>query len=296
MSESLLFILSSLLIGLSTMGLIWALVSTFADSAKTASSIYEKEMLRSLEAMFLFVPARRLVDLGWMSATVVFMICMLPFCSLDPLYLPIIGLVFASLVGFAAFHLPTLAVNILKKRRLERFNLQLLEVLPMMSNALRAGFSIMQAFENVAEGTDGPMRQEVNLFLQQTRVGVSFSDALQEFDHRVGSEDLTLICTSIEIARRAGGNLTEIFDTIAATIRARLRIHRHVKTLTAQGRLQGIVIGTMPFVLGIGLAIFKPDLMIPFACSMIGAILLGVMTLLVICGGLMIRKIVTIDV
>jgi tight adherence protein B len=296
MSESLLFILSIGLIGLSTTGLVWAFLSTFSESAKVASSIYEKEMSQSLEAMFLFVPARRLVDLGWMSGSLVFMITMLPFCSLDPIYLPIIGLFFASIMGIAAFHLPKLAVNILKKRRLERFNLQLLEVLPMMSNALRAGFSIMQAFESVAEGTDGPMRQEVSLFLQQTRVGVSFSDALNEFDRRVGSEDLTLICTSIEIARRAGGNLTEIFDSIAATIRARLRIHRHVKTLTAQGRLQGIVIGTMPFVLGIGLAIFKPDLMIPFACSMIGAIALGITTILVICGGLMIRKIVTIDV
>lgn len=296
MSETLLFTLAILLIGLSAAGLVWALGSTFAESAKTASTIYEKEMSRSLEAMFLFVPARRLVDLGWMSGTVIFMICMLPFCSFEPIYLPIIGITFASIMGAAAFHLPKLAVNILKKRRLERFNLQLLDVLPMMSNALRAGFSIMQAFETVAESSESPMRQEVSLFLQQTRVGISFSDALEEFDNRVGSEDLTLICTSIEIARRAGGNLTEIFDSIASTIRARLRIHRHVKTLTAQGRLQGIVIGTMPFVLGIGLAIFKPDLMIPFACSMIGAILLGIMTLLVICGGLMIRKIVTIDV
>lgn len=296
MSESVLFLISILLIGFSAAGLVWALASTFAESAKTASSIYEKEMSQSLEAMFLFVPARRLVDLGWMSGTLVFMMTMLPFCSLDPLYLPLIGLVFATMMGSAAFHLPKVAVNLLKKRRLERFNLQLLEVLPMMSNALRAGFSILQAFESVAEGTDGPMRQEVSLFLQQMRVGVSFSDALTQFDERVGSEDLTLICTSIEIARKAGGNLTEIFDSIAATIRARLRIHRHVKTLTAQGRLQGWVIGTMPFVLGIGMAIFKPDLMLPFAFSMMGAILLGIMTLLVICGGLMIRKIVTIDV
>ena len=166
----------------------------------------------------------------------------------------------------------------------------------MMSNALRAGFSINQAFESVAEGTDAPMSQEVSLFLQQLRVGVGFYEALAEFDRRVGSEDLTLVCTAIDIARRTGGNLTEIFDSIAATIRARLRIHQHVKTLTAQGRLQGLVIGVMPFLLGIGMAIFKPSLMMPFLLSLAGVATLVAVTVLVALGGLMIRKIVTINV
>ena len=166
----------------------------------------------------------------------------------------------------------------------------------MMSNALRAGFSINQAFESVAEGSDVPMKQEISLLLQQLRVGVSFSDALTALEERVGSEDLTLVCTAIDIARKSGGNLTEIFDTIAETIRARLRIHQHVKTLTAQGRLQGIIIGAMPFLLGIGMIIFKPSLMMPFICSLMGGITLIAVTALVALGGLMIRKIVTIDV
>ena len=166
----------------------------------------------------------------------------------------------------------------------------------MMSNALRAGFSINQAFESVAEGTDAPMRQEISLFLQQLRVGVPFSEALEALERRVGSEDLTLVCTAIDIARRSGGNLTEIFDTIAETIRARLRIRQHVRTLTAQGRLQGLIIGAMPFLLGIGMAIFKPSLMMPFVCSLAGAGTIAAVVLLVALGGWMIRRIVTIDV
>ena len=132
--------------------------------------------------------------------------------------------------------------------------------------------------------------------LHQMQVGVSFSDALAELDRRVGSEDLTLVCTAIDIARRSGGNLTEIFETIAQTIRARLRIAQHVKSLTAQGRLQGLIIGAMPFLLAGGLAIFKPKLMLPFICSLPGALTLLAVCALVALGGWMIRKIVTIDV
>ena len=132
--------------------------------------------------------------------------------------------------------------------------------------------------------------------LQQLRVGVPFSEALSNLEMRVGSDDLTLVCSSIDIARKSGGNLTEIFDTISETIRARLRIHQHVRTLTAQGRLQGLIIGAMPFLLGLGMFFFKPGLIIPFASSWMGGITLLAVTALVILGGWMIRKIVTIDV
>ena len=285
-----------LLTGVAAGGLAWLIVTSFAEGARSAADTYEDEMARTLESMFLFVPARRLVELGWMAAGVVFMVAMLPFCRLEPSWVLPVGMAVALVLAAGAFCLPRVVVNWLRVRRLERFNLQLLEALPMMANALRAGFSINQAFESVAEGTDAPMSQEISLFLQQLRVGVSFSEALTALDERVGSEDLTLVCTAIDIARRSGGNLTEIFDSIAETIRARLRIHQHVRTLTAQGRLQGLIIGAMPFLLGIGMAIFKPNLMLPFLGSLVGVVTVVAVTLMVALGGLLIRKIVNIDV
>ncbi len=284
------------LAGISAAGLAWALLSAISESSKEATGVYESEITHSLEAMFLFIPARKLVDLSFMLSTTVFMLVMLPFCRTEPTWLIPAGLIISLLPASAAFFLPKWLINHLKARRLERFNLQLLEVLPMMSNALRAGFSINQAFESVVENSDNPIKQEITLFLQQLRVGVSFSEALAAFDERVGSEDLTLICTAIDIARKSGGNLTEVFDTIADTIRARLRIQQHIKTLTAQGRLQGLIIGAMPFLLGIGMFIFKPSLMKPFVCSIIGGITIIGVTALVAVGGLIIRKIVTIDI
>lgn len=291
-----LFWFASVFGGLAAGGMAWCLLSSFSDSAAAAADSYEDDLSRKLEAMFLFVPARRIVELGWMAAGVVFLVAMLPFCRLEPPWVLPVGLGVSLALAIGAFFLPRVVVNVLRARRLERFDLQLLEALPMMSNALRAGFSINQAFESVAEGMDAPMRQEISLFLQQLRVGVSFTEALEALDRRVGSEDLTLVCTAIDIARRSGGNLTEIFDSIAETIRARLRIHQHVRTLTAQGRLQGLVIGAMPFLLGIGMAIFKPSLMLPFACSLAGAATLLAVAVMVALGGLLIRKIVTIDV
>ncbi len=284
------------LTAIATAGIVWVVGSVFMENADKSADAYGRELSQTLEDLFLFVPAKRLVDFGWIAASVAFLVVILPFCRSDPPWLPLVGVAVASLAGAGAFRLPRLVVRYLQMRRRERFNLQLLEALPMMSNALRAGFSITQAFESVAEGTDNPMRQEVSLFLQQTRVGVPFVEALDALDKRVGSEDLTLVCTSIDIARRSGGNLTEVFDTIAETIRARLRIRQHVKTLTAQGRLQGLIIGAMPFLLGIGMAIFKPGIMLPFVCSLAGAGTLVAVVLLVSLGGWMIRKIITIDV
>ena len=285
-----------LLAALAAGTLTWGLVAAFAEGAVATAGTYEREMTQSLEAMFLFVPAKRLVDLGWMAAAFVFLLVMLPFCRLEPVWVVPAGRCVAGALASGAFFLPRLVVRHLRARRLERFNLQLLEALPTMANALRAGFSINQAFDSVAQGTSGPIQQEFSLMLHQMQVGVSFSDALAELDRRVGSEDLTLVCTAIDIARRSGGNLTEIFETIAQTIRARLRIAQHVKSLTAQGRLQGLIIGAMPFLLAGGLAIFKPKLMLPFICSLPGALTLLAVCALVALGGWMIRKIVTIDV
>ena len=222
-----------LLAGGAACGLLWVLLSTFSEGARTATGVYEHEITNTLESMFLFVPARKLVDLGLVSAIFMFLLVLVPFCRLSPLWLPFVGCCLAFPPAILAFYLPKFIVHHLKNKRIERFNLQLLEALPMMSNALRAGFSINQAFESVAESSEVPMKQEISLLLQQLRVGVPFSEALSNLEMRVGSDDLTLVCSSIDIARKSGGNLTEIFDTISETIRARLRIHQHGQLLAS---------------------------------------------------------------
>ncbi len=184
----------------------------------------------------------------------------------------------------------------LNARYVQKFNEQLTDALGTMSNALRAGFSIAQAFESVAEADLHPISDEFALLLQQMRVGMNFDDALASMEKRVGSNDLSLVVTAIDIARKTGGNLTEIFDSISNTIRGRMRVERKVRTLTAQGRLQGLVVSLMPVILCVIMTMMKPKLMIPFLTSFTGIACLLVASVLVFVGWLVIRKIVTIKV
>ena len=181
-------------------------------------------------------------------------------------------------------------------RRRNRFNSQLPEALATMSNALRAGFSISQAFDSVVEQGLNPMSEEFKILQQQLRIGMTLEDALESMATRVGSDDLTLVTTAILISRRTGGNVTEIFDKISETIRGRMRIENKVRSLTAQGRLQGLVVSAMPFFLGLAMLIIKPNLMIPFLTSWIGILSVAGVCVLVFLGWMMIRKIIRIDV
>ena len=184
----------------------------------------------------------------------------------------------------------------LNARYVRKFDEQLTDALGTMSNALRAGFSIAQAFESVAEADLHPISDEFALLLQQMRVGMSFDDALASMEKRVSSDDLSLVVTAIDIARKTGGNLTEIFDSISNTIRGRMRVERKVRTLTAQGRLQGLVVSLMPLILCVIMTMMKPKLMIPFLTSLSGIACLLVASVMVFVGWLVIRKIVTIKV
>jgi tight adherence protein B len=184
----------------------------------------------------------------------------------------------------------------LDARRRARFNDQLPEALATMSNALRAGFSLSQAFDSVAEQDEEPISGEFRVLQQQLRIGMGLEDALASMSARVGSDDLTLVTTAILVARKTGGNVTEIFDRISETIRGRVRIERKVRAMTAQGRLQGLVVSLMPLFLGVAMTIVKPGLMIPFFLSPAGALCVLASVVLIAAGWFFIRKIIRIDV
>ncbi len=277
-------------------GLAYMLMQALFSGAETYASEYSATTARQFEDIFVFIPPKRIAEAGWAASAVVFLLVFLLTASLSSKQGIIVGLVLATVAGALALQTPRLLLTIMKQRRLRKFNIQLVDTLISMSNALRAGFSITQTFESVAKNGENPIAQEFDLFLQQTRVGVSFTDALENLERRVGSDDLTLVVQSIEIARQTGGNLTEIFEKIASTIRERMRIENRIRTLTAQGRLQGIVVGAMPAIIALALLVVDPELMKPFLQSTVGlATMIGVV-ILVTCGGLIIRKIIRIDV
>ncbi len=284
------------LIFMSIGGLTYTGLRAIRARADAYSGVYARETASAFEDLFLFIPPRRIAQIGWGLAATVFLGVFILTGGFESVATTARAGLFALAASAPALRIPNLALTVLKARRLQKFNVQLVDALTNMSNALKAGFSITQSFETVARDGENPIAQEFGVFLQQTRVGVSFSDALENLQQRVGSDDLTLVCLAVETARQTGGNLTGIFEQIAATIRERFRIENRIRTLTAQGKLQGLVVGAMPVIIAIALLIVDPGMMVPFLRSITGMAVIGLVAVLLLCGGLIIRKIVRIDV
>jgi len=282
--------------GAAFLGFAWLFVSALNEGTGNYSDAMGAETSRAFEDVFMFIPPAKIARLGRIGALAAFFLFFIPLFSFTNLVSTVAGVVLGLAAGAFVFTLPGKVVRILRERRRVKFNEQLVEALGTMSNALRAGFSVNQAFDSVVENGEKPIAQEFAVVQQQMRVGMSFDDALAALDKRINSDDLTLVVTAIDIARKTGGNLTEIFDKISETIRGRMRIERRVRTLTAQGRMQGLIVSLMPLLLGIAMTVLKPDLMIPFLTSFKGILCVAFAVGLVVLGWFFIRKIIKIDV
>ena len=172
----------------------------------------------------------------------------------------------------------------------------LLDALAFMSNGLKSGLSLLQAMDMVREELPNPISEEFALTLNEQRLGVPLEEALIALERRIGTEDIQIIVTSINILRQSGGNLSETFDTVAETIRERKKVQGRIKSLTAQGVAQGVIIVLMPFVLGFILWMMDPVLISRLWTTWLGWILIFVMLTLQTLGGWMIRRIVKVQV
>ncbi len=296
MNEQLIFWAAIVVTGISFGAFAWMFVSALKEGTGNYANQMGEETSRQFADVFLFISPQKISNLGKTAASAAFFLFFIPLFSFSSPLSTVVGVVLGLLAGAFVFTLPSKYVKILREKRRIKFNEQLVDALGTMSNALRAGFSINQAFESVVNNGENPIAQEFSVLLQQLRIGMSFEEALASLDNRVQSDDLTLVCTSIDIARRTGGNLTEIFDTISNTIRGRMKIERRIRTLTAQGRMQGLIVSGMPLFLGVVMTIMKPNVMKPFIFSLNGAVCIGITIALVTVGWLIIRKIIKIEV
>jgi tight adherence protein B len=206
------------------------------------------------------------------------------------------GVLFSALAAVAGFFSPSLLVRFYRRRRLLRFNAQLADGLQQMANALRAGFTLQQAIDQVGREGNVPLRQELGLLIKEVKLGLPLDDAMAAMAKRVGSEELDLMATSTAIARQLGGNLAELFESIAATIRERFRLEGRIAALTSQGKLQGLIVAALPLCVGLFLDAYRPDLIAPMFETAYGYVLVGAIVLLQGTGFVLIRRIVTIDV
>lgn len=205
------------------------------------------------------------------------------------------GVFLGGLTAVAGFFAPAMAVRFYRRRRVKRFDAQLTDALQQMSNSLRAGLTFQQAVDQVGRESQAPLRQEFGLFTKEVKLGVPVEEALTGMARRVGSEDLELVAASTNIARQMGGNIAEMFQTIAATIRERFRLEGKIDALTSQGRLQGAIVSALPLAIGLSFGRLRPDLMEPMFEGAYGYVLVAAVVVLEAVGFLLIRRIVDIE-
>jgi len=192
--------------------------------------------------------------------------------------------------------IPRAYVKLRQFQRIKKIDNQLVDALILISNSLKSGYSFMQGMELVADEAPHPISTEFRRMLRETNLGYPVEQALDGLAERVPSEDLDLVVTVIKIQRQIGGNLSEILDKIVHTIRERVRIKGEISTLTAQGKLQGIILTLMPPAMAIGIYMMNPDFMMPLFTTMMGKMMLGAAFILQAIGGFFIKKIVEIKV
>jgi tight adherence protein B len=197
---------------------------------------------------------------------------------------------------------PRFWVNRRKAKRLQAFNDHLADTITLVANALRAGASFLQAIELVVRESQPPVSTEFNRVIREVNLGLPFEQALANMVRRVRSEDLELMTTAITIQHQVGGNLAEILDSIAFTIRERIRIKGEIRVLTAQQRMSGYVVAGLPIFLVVILSVISPTFLEPmfgdpFIFGIpVGVIILAMGGVMMLVGFLAIRRIVDIEV
>jgi len=201
-----------------------------------------------------------------------------------------------ALAAVAGAILPRLAWRTLRNRRRERLIQQLPDGLAMMSGSLRAGAGLQAALGMVVHEMKPPLSQEFSLLLREQRLGLALEDSLRGMADRLVLEEVDLFVSALTIAKEVGGNLSEILERLANTLRAKATMEGKIKALTAQGKLQGVIVGALPIFLAVALYFMDPVAMSPILTTPYGWGVMGVIAVLLSLGAFFIKKIVTIDV
>lgn len=274
------------LIGACAISAIWLAMQVIGAGLSKQKATIETQAKSGLEDMFIFVDPTKLFYYNIVALIAIPGI--LWFISGNP----VVPLVAAVVIVI----LPKLSVGWLRKRRFDKFEKQLPDALLMVSGALRAGASVTVAMEGMVKEQQPPLSQEFELMLREQRLGVDFDTALKNMEARLPMQDFIMVVAGMRISREVGGNLADILETLADTLRRKHQMEGKIKALTAQGRMQGIVMTGLPlFLMGI-LTYMEPEAMAPLYHEPYGWGVLAIIAVMEFLGYMGIRKICTIDV
>jgi tight adherence protein B len=240
----------------------------------------------SLAEMFIFVDPKKL----WtMTLVMSFILPLMVYAYAESTFMAILAFIISLL-------LPSKVVSFLKKKRHDKFEKQLPEALLMLSGAMRAGASFTIALESMVKEQKPPISQEFDLLVREQRMGIDFDTALKHMESRMPTADFMMVVSAMRISREVGGNLAEILDSLAHTLRRKSEMEAKIEGLTAQGRLQGIVMSSLPLLLLFALTKLEPEAMKPLLTEWYGWVTLAVIAFGEWLGYMVIKKIVNIDV
>lgn len=207
-----------------------------------------------------------------------------------------INVLFTLVLGTIGYMSFKMWLKLIYERRLNTFNEQLVDALNLLANSLKSGLNLSQGLQVLIQESKNPISQEFGMVLSQEKLGLTLDEALEKMLERIPSDDLSIAIHSVLILRETGGDLSETFETIAATIRERRKVSGKIKSMTQQGKLQGLVLILLPFGLGAMLYVVNPPYIIPLVTTQLGWMMIFVMLVFQLVGALWVKKIVTIDV
>jgi len=206
------------------------------------------------------------------------------------------NIAYAGAVAAIGFFAPGMYLKKMTKGRMVRFNSQLADFLVLVVNALRAGQTFMQGLSHASKDSVDPIRTEFHTLLKESNFGMPVEDAMKNVLKRVPSADMEIVCIAFMIQKSVGGNLAEVLDKVAGTIRERVRLQGQISVLTTQGVFSGTVVGLMPFFVGGMIFLINREYIMVLFTTFAGKCCLAAAFTMWAIGFIAIKKIVTIEI
>lgn len=264
----------------------WWLLRVSPALGANYKQAYANRTQDTLSKLFVFVDTRRLLAAN-LSALLIVPVVIYALTS---------NLVLTVAAVAAALATPRYMLRVMAQRRLEEIERLLPDALAQIAGAMRAGSTLLIAMENMVRETKGPISQEFGMVLKEQRLGVPIEQAMEGLAGRVRSENVDLVVAASLVAKDVGGNLAEIFERLSSTLREKIAMEGKIKALTAQGKLQGWVVGMLPVGMILVLSQMEKVAIGAMFNSLAGWIWLGGISVLLLLGMFFIRRIVDIDV
>jgi tight adherence protein B len=263
-----------------------ALIPLFLQRAQAWQDKKAKSLEKELDKMFYDKSPKQIVRLYLILPP------LLGFAALllsKSLILVLVG----ALIGL---FIPNMILKLREAKRKMKFNSQILDAIMILSSSLKGGLSLLQAFEVLVEEMGPPMSQEIGLVVRENKMGVTLEDSINRMSEKMKLEELQLVVNSILVARETGGDLTKVFGRLSTTIRDNRKLKDNVKTLTLQGRLQGLIMSFLPILFVIWVMTFNRQHFDIMLQTQVGRMLLFAAVFLQLVGMVLIKKFSTVRI